>query len=61
MAKNNSKMVEAITPMNEDFAKWYTDICKKAELIEFAKENNIEIDEKANKPVILEANEAALK
>ena len=28
MAKNNSKMVEAITPMNEDFAKWYTDICK---------------------------------
>ena len=35
MAKNNSKMVEAITPMNEDFAKWYTDICKKAELIEY--------------------------
>ena len=34
---------------------------KKAELIEFAKENNIEIDEKANKPVILEAIEAALK
>ncbi len=35
MAKNNSKMVEAITPMNEDFAKWYTDICKKAELIDY--------------------------
>ena len=34
---------------------------KKAELIEFAKENNIEIDEKANKPVILETIEAALK
>lgn len=34
---------------------------KKAELVEFAKENNIEIDEKANKPVILEAIEAALK
>lgn len=34
---------------------------KKAELIEFAKENNIEIDEKANKPVILEAIENALK
>jgi len=30
MAKNNSKMVEAITPMDEDFAKWYTDIVKKA-------------------------------
>ena len=35
MAKNNSKMVEAITPMDEDFAKWYTDICKKAELVEY--------------------------
>ena len=32
MAKNNSKMVEAITPMDEDFAKWYTDIVKKASL-----------------------------
>lgn len=35
MGKNNGKMVEAITSMNEDFAKWYTDICKKAELIEY--------------------------
>lgn len=35
MAKKNNKMVEAITSMNEDFAKWYTDICKKAELIEY--------------------------
>ncbi|MGN1481002.1 proline--tRNA ligase, partial [Porcipelethomonas sp.] len=35
MAKNNSKMVDAITPMDEDFAKWYTDIVKKAELIEY--------------------------
>lgn len=34
---------------------------KKAELIEFAKENHIEIDEKANKPIILEAIETALK
>jgi len=34
---------------------------KKAELIEFAKENGIEVDEKATKPVILEAIEAALK
>lgn len=32
---NNKKMVEAITPMDEDFAKWYTDIVKKAELIEY--------------------------
>lgn len=29
------KMVEAITSMDEDFAKWYTDIVKKAELIEY--------------------------
>ncbi len=35
MAKNNKKLVEEITSMDEDFAKWYTDICKKAELIEY--------------------------
>lgn len=37
MAKNNgnSKMVEQITSMDVDFAKWYTDIVKKAELIEY--------------------------
>lgn len=35
MAKNQNKMVEDITSMDEDFAKWYTDICKKAELIEY--------------------------
>ncbi len=35
MAKNNKKMVAAITSMNEDFAQWYTDIVKKAELIEY--------------------------
>ena len=33
MAKE--KMVESITSMDEDFAKWYTDICKKAELVEY--------------------------
>lgn len=30
------KMVEAITSMDEDFAKWYTDIVKKAELIDYS-------------------------
>ena len=35
MAKDNKKMVDAITSMDEDFAKWYTDICKKAELVEY--------------------------
>ena len=28
-------MVDSITSMDEDFAKWYTDVCKKAELIEY--------------------------
>ncbi len=32
---DNKKMVEAITSMDEDFAKWYTDIVKKAELIDY--------------------------
>ena len=30
------KMVEAITPMEEDFAQWYTDIVKKAELMDYS-------------------------
>lgn len=34
MAKDK-KMVTEITSMDEDFAQWYTDICKKAELIEY--------------------------
>lgn len=32
---DNKKLVEQITSMEEDFAKWYTDIVKKAELIEY--------------------------
>lgn len=37
MADNGQKkMVEAITPMDEDFAKWYTDIVKKAELVDYS-------------------------
>ncbi len=35
MAKDQKKMVDDITSMDEDFAKWYTDICKKAELVEY--------------------------
>ncbi|SDB57277.1 prolyl-tRNA synthetase [Ruminococcaceae bacterium FB2012] len=35
MAKKSEKKVDAITSMDEDFAKWYTDICKKAELVEY--------------------------
>ena len=29
-------MVKSITSMNEDFAKWYTDVCIKAELIDYS-------------------------
>ncbi len=32
---DNKKLVDHITSMDEDFAKWYTDIVKKAELIEY--------------------------
>lgn len=35
MAKEK-KLVEEITSMNEDFAKWYTDVVKKAELIDYS-------------------------
>ncbi len=35
MAKEK-KLVEAITSMEEDFAQWYTDVVKKAELIDYA-------------------------
>ncbi len=33
---NDKKLVEAITPMEEDFAQWYTDVVKKAELVEYS-------------------------
>ena len=35
MAKDK-KLVEAITSMDVDFAQWYTDVVKKAELIEYS-------------------------
>ncbi len=31
----DKKMVEAITSMEEDFAQWYTDVVKKAELVDY--------------------------
>ncbi|MGI6279193.1 MAG: proline--tRNA ligase [Acutalibacteraceae bacterium] len=34
MAKE--KLVKSITSMDEDFAQWYTDVCLKAELIDYA-------------------------
>ena len=33
---NTEKMVDQITSMEEDFAKWYTDIVKKADLIDYS-------------------------
>jgi prolyl-tRNA synthetase len=33
---DNKKMVEAITSMETDFAQWYTDVVKKAELIDYS-------------------------
>jgi prolyl-tRNA synthetase len=32
----DKKLVEAITSMEVDFAQWYTDVVKKAELIEYS-------------------------
>ncbi len=36
MAKQEKKFVEAITAMEDDFPQWYTDVVKKAELIDYA-------------------------
>ncbi|MEG0273409.1 MAG: proline--tRNA ligase [Hydrogenoanaerobacterium sp.] len=33
---DNKKMVDEITSMEEDFAKWYTDVVKKAELADYS-------------------------
>lgn len=33
---DNKKLVEEITPMGEDFARWYTDIIKKTQLCEYS-------------------------
>ena len=36
MANDKKKMGEAITAQEGDFAQWYTDICTKAELVEYS-------------------------
>lgn len=36
MAKEQKKLVEEITPMDQDFAQWYTDIIKKADLVDYS-------------------------
>jgi len=35
MNTNKDKLVKAITGRDEDFAQWYTDVCKKAELMDY--------------------------
>jgi len=35
MNNNKDKLVKAITGRDEDFAQWYTDVCKKAELMDY--------------------------
>ena len=36
MAKETKKLVQAITSQEENFAQWYTDICLKAELVDYS-------------------------
>lgn len=36
MAKDEKRLVEEITPMDEDFAQWYTDIIRKAQLCDYS-------------------------
>ncbi|MBQ5321178.1 MAG: proline--tRNA ligase [Oscillospiraceae bacterium] len=36
MLNDSSKKVKDITSMNEDFARWYTDVVKKAELVDYS-------------------------
>ncbi len=36
MARNNKQFVEEITPMEDDFAQWYTDVITKTELVDYA-------------------------
>ena len=36
MGKNKGKQVEAITPRDVDFARWYTDVISKTEMVDYA-------------------------
>ena len=55
--KQEEAVVEEVKPAKKPSLK----SMKKAQLIEFAKENNIELDEKATNAVMIETIEAALK
>ena len=36
VANDNKKFIEEITPMEKDFAQWYTDIVKKTDLVDYS-------------------------
>ena len=36
MAKQTGGFVEHITPQNEDFSRWYTDVIKMADMIDYS-------------------------
>ena len=36
MAKKEQGFVQDITPMDEDFSRWYTDVVKRAELMDYS-------------------------
>ena len=36
MGKNKKKFVSEITPMDEDFAQWYTDVIKKTDMVDYS-------------------------
>ena len=36
MSADNKKLVQAITSQEENFAQWYTDICLKAEMVDYS-------------------------
>lgn len=61
VVKEAEVKVEAKEVAKAEPAKKVSAAMKKDELIAFAKENNIAVDEKATKAVIIEAIEAALK
>ena len=52
MAKEK-KLVEAITSMNEDFAQWYTDVVRKAELVEYSKGKSVVRKEQKREGIVM--------
>ena len=45
----DKKLVEAITAMEDDFAQWYTDVVKKAELLDYTSIKGCMVDRKSTR------------